>query len=88
MGRYKKLLRREVGEILAEAGGPLFAGQIADRIGIRKNRRSLNYSVNIIASILRGAHGVETCYPSGARIGAARQYIMTNKKAFDEWVKT
>jgi hypothetical protein len=86
MVRFRKLIRQEIGAVLAEAEQPLYSGQIADRISYRPMARNMNYSVNIIAAVLRGAQGVEICYPSVARIGAARQYVMKDKNAYDNWV--
>ena len=88
MVRSKKKLRREIGLILAEAESPLYSGQIADRIANRGvASRTVNFSINIIAGALRGAHGVEVVYPQGTRMrGAAIQYKMTDKNAFDKWV--
>lgn len=86
MVRFRKLLRREIGDVLEDAGEPLFSGQIMDRIGERTKAKCFNYSVNKISAVLRGAAGVEISYPSGARVGVARLYVMKDKNAYDNWV--
>lgn len=87
MAKQRKMIRQEIGEILAEANSPLYSGQIMDRISSRPAARRINYSVNIIASVLRGAKGVQILYPRGTKgVGVARQYVMLDKKRYDRWI--